>query len=194
IREITAAVKIPVIVGGGISSVEDIETLIHAGAGKISIGTAAVENPELVKAAASAFGQTKVIVAVDCKRTKESAVDSRGTVWEVYTQGGRTATGINALDWIEQLHHLGAGEILLTSMDGDGTRDGYDNELYRTVTDKVPVSIIASGGAGRLEHFRDAFLVGQVNAVLAASVFHRRIYSVGEVKKYLKEQGIPVKP
>ncbi|NMB25428.1 MAG: imidazole glycerol phosphate synthase subunit HisF, partial [Firmicutes bacterium] len=190
IRETAQAISIPLIVGGGIRSIGDMEALLEAGASKVSVSTAALEKPNLIKEAALAFGQERIIVAVDAKRQGE--MSSSGYHWEVYGRGGRVATGLDVLEWVARLCELGAGEILLTSMDADGTRDGYDNELNRAVADRVPLPIIASGGAGELEHFRDAFLVGGASAILAASVFHYRTFSIQQVKEYLFEQGIPM--
>lgn len=191
IRETAEAISIPLVVGGGIRSVEDIEVLLEAGASKVSVGTAALENPDLIKEAALAFGKEKIIVAVDAKRQGEDAVG--GYHWEVYSKGGRVSTGLDVLEWVGRLWKLGAGEILLTSMDADGTRDGYDNELNWAVANHVPLPVIASGGAGALEHFKDAFLVGEVDAILAASVFHYRTFSIRQVKEYLSRQGIPMR-
>lgn len=190
ISQTAQAISIPLIVGGGIKTVTDIETLLGAGASKVSVNTAALENPDLIKEAAQAFGREKIIVAVDVKRHQGSATACH---WEVYARGGRIPTGLDAYEWVAKAYELGAGEILLTSMDADGTRDGYDNELNRAMADAVPLPIIASGGAGELEHFRDAFLVGQVDAILAASVFHYRIYSIRQVKEYLMDRGIPMR-
>ena len=189
IRQTAKAISIPLIVGGGISSVKDIEILLEAGASKVSVNTAALANPNLIAEAAQAFGRERIIVAIDAKEYMRSDGNSR---WEVYARGGQQATGLEVCEWAEKVYNLGAGEILLTSMDADGTQDGYDNRLNRRVAEKVPVSIIASGGAGRLEHFRDAFLLGKADAVLAASIFHYRTYSIRQVKEYLRDAGIPV--
>lgn len=190
IRQTVQAISIPLIVGGGIGSLEDMEAIFAAGASKVSINTVALVNPDLISQAAGVFGRERIIVAVDAKRT----VGPDGSChWEVYARGGRTATGWEVGDWAEKVYSLGAGEILLTSMDSDGTRDGYDNELNRLVAERVPIPIIASGGAGELEHFRDAFLSGKADAVLAASLFHFRTYSIREVKEYLQGAGIPVR-
>ncbi len=190
IRRTVEVISVPLTVGGGISSLEDMEAVFEAGASKVSINTAAVENPDLIAQAAKAFGRERIVVAIDAKRT----LGADGSLWwEVYARGGRTATGWDVRQWAERVYSLGAGEILLTSMNADGTQDGYDNDLNRLVADKVPIPIIASGGAGRLEHFKDAFLVGRVDAVLAASLFHFRTYSIRQVKEYLQEAGIPVR-
>jgi cyclase len=190
IRRTAEVLTIPLIVGGGIRSLEDMEAVFEAGASKVSVGTAALDNPDLIQQAAQAFGKERIVVAIDAKRTI-GADGSRW--WEVYAQGGRTATGWEVGEWAERVYSLGAGEILLTSMDADGTQDGYDNDLNRLVAERVPIPIIASGGAGRLEHFKDAFLLGKVDAVLAASLFHFRTYSIREVKEYLQGAGIPVR-
>ncbi|HHV94278.1 MAG TPA: imidazole glycerol phosphate synthase subunit HisF [Firmicutes bacterium] len=190
VRRTARAISIPLIVGGGISSLQDMEAMFEAGASKVSINTAALENPDLVAQAARAFGRERIIVAIDAKRTENA---DGSTWWEVYSRGGTTATGWEVGRWAAEVYSLGAGEILLTSMDADGTQDGYDNDLNRLVAEKVPIPVTASGGAGRLEHFRDAFLAGKVDAVLAASLFHFRTYSIREVKQYLQAAGIPVR-
>ena len=189
VQETAVAISIPLIVGGGIGSIKDIEELLAVGASKISIGTAALENPALIEEAAKIFGSEKVIVAIDAKKGPGSRGEDRGAG---YAQGGRVGTGLDAVAWATRVCQLGAGEILLTSMDRDGTKDGYDNDLNRTVAKAVSVPIIASGGAGELQHFKDAFLLGKVDAILAASVFHYRVYSVREVKEYLIDAGIPM--
>lgn len=190
IKETVKSISIPLIVGGGISSLEDIEALFSAGASKVSINTAALGNPNLVAKAAAAFGRERIVVAIDAKRRKGPLGSCQ---WEVYARGGRQATGLEVCRWADEICDLGAGEILLTSMDADGTQDGYDNELNRMVAEKVPIPIIASGGAGRLRHFRDAFLIGKVDAVLAASIFHYNTYSIRQVKRYLKDAGVSVR-
>ncbi|NMB46191.1 MAG: imidazole glycerol phosphate synthase subunit HisF [Firmicutes bacterium] len=190
IRETVTAISIPLVVGGGISTLEDMEVLLEAGASKVSVSTAALKNPELIAQAARAFGRERIVVAIDAKRSMGSRDDFQ---WEVYAQGGRQATGLDVCEWAEKAYTLGAGEILLTSMDADGTQDGYDNRLNHMVANKVPIPIIASGGAGRLEHFKNAFLEGKVDAVLAASIFHYRTYSIRQVKEYLRDAGIPVR-
>lgn len=190
IRQTAKAIKIPLIVGGGISTLEDMRIMLEAGASKVSVNTAALENPQLIKEAAKAFGRERIIVAIDAKQS----LDSDGNCqWKVYAKGGRIPTGLEVCQWAKQVCDLGAGEILLTSMDRDGTQDGYDNRLNQLVAEEVPIPVIASGGAGRLEHLRDAFLVGKVDAVLAASVFHYRTYSIRQVKEYLQDAGIPVR-
>lgn len=178
-------VFIPLTVGGGARNLEDIRTLLKYGADKVSINTAAVENPGLIKQAAEEFGSQCIVVAIDAKMKKAK--------WEVYTYGGRKASGLDVLEWAKQAASLGAGEILLTSMDRDGTEDGYDLELTRTVTDALNIPVIASGGAGKLEHLYSALTEGGASAVLAASIFHYGKYSIQEAKEYLKNKGIPTR-
>ncbi|MFH2013275.1 MAG: imidazole glycerol phosphate synthase subunit HisF [Pseudomonadota bacterium] len=179
-------VFMPLTVGGGIRYIEDIRNLLNAGADKVSINTAAVNNPDFVGKAAEMFGSQCIVVAVDAKRTAHGG-------WEVYTHGGRKPTGIDALEWVKKMEEMGAGEILLTSMDCDGTKNGYDIELTRAVSDHTGIPIIASGGAGTLEHLYDALMSGNADAVLAASIFHYREYTIHEAKEYLKEKGICVR-
>lgn len=178
-------VFIPLTVGGGTRTVEDIRALLNAGADKVSINTAAVTDPELVRRASERVGAQCIVVAVDAKR--------RDGGWEVYTHGGRRPTGIDAIEWVERVERLGAGEILLTSMDCDGTKDGYDIGLTRAVSEAVGIPVIASGGAGTLEHLREALVEGKADAVLAASIFHYGEYSVAEAKTYLRQHGIEVR-
>jgi imidazole glycerol-phosphate synthase subunit HisF len=178
----------PVTVGGGIRTVEDVRAMLRAGADKVSLNTAAVARPELIRECAATFGSQCMVVAIDAKRSP----DARGR-WEVYTHGGRKPTGMDAVEWARRVCKLGAGEILLTSMDADGTKSGYDLELNRAVSENVPVPVIASGGAGKLEHLRDVLTKGKADAVLAASIFHFGEYRVADVKKYLKDQSIPVR-
>ena len=180
-KSCASKVFIPFTVGGGIRSVEDMRRLLQAGADKISLNTAAVKDPTLIRQGAEKFGRQCVVLAVDARR--------RGGGWEVYINGGKTPTGIDCLTWIQEAVSLGAGEILLTSMDADGTKDGYDIELIRCVSTSVPVPVIASGGAGRLEHFYDVLTRGEADAVLAASVFHYGTFTVRQVKMYLKSRG-----
>lgn len=179
-------VFIPFTVGGGIRTAEDIRTMLKAGADKVSVNTAAVKNPELIAEGAKRFGRQCIVLAVDARR---SSPDS----WEVYINGGRTPTGLDVLEWVKRGVSLGAGEILLTSMDKDGTKDGYDIHLTRTVSEAVEVPVIASGGAGELDHFYDVLTEGKADAVLAASVFHYGQYSVRQVKDYLKSRGVEVR-
>jgi len=177
---------IPLTVGGGIRTLDNIARMLRSGADKVGINTAAVENPELVRQAAERYGSQCIVIAIDAKRV------GRGE-WEVYTYGGRKPTGVDALEWAQRVESLGAGEILLTSMDADGTQVGYDLELTRAVVDAVGIPVIASGGAGNLEHIRDAFRIGGADAALAASIFHYGTYTVEQVKRYLREQGIEVR-
>jgi cyclase len=178
-------VFIPFTVGGGVREVDDVRRLLRAGADKVSLNTQAVAHPELVVASAGEFGSQCVVVAIDARRAERS--------WEVYTHGGRKPTGLDAISWAEEAVRLGAGEILLTSMDRDGTKAGYDNQLLKAVADAVPVPIIASGGVGNLEHLYDGLVVGGASAVLAASIFHFGTYTVGEAKDYLAARGVPVR-
>lgn len=187
VERIAERVFIPFTVGGGVRSVDDMRRLLLAGADKTGINSAAVSDPELIARGADRFGSQCVVCAVDARRRDD------GTGWEVYVAGGRKPTGLDALAWIERVVALGAGEILLTSMDKDGTRDGYDLELLAEVTCRVDVPVIASGGAGTLAHLADAITVGGAHAVLAASIFHFGEFTVGEAKKYLHDAGIAVR-
>lgn len=184
-------VFMPLTVGGGVRTLEDIRTLLQAGADKVSINTAAIEQPGFVKAAAERFGTQCIVVAIDAKRV---ATPTSATVqWEVFTHGGRRATGLEAIEWARWMEACGAGEILLTSMDRDGTQQGYDLELTATVAEAVSVPVVASGGVGTMEHLHDGLTRGRADAVLAASIFHYQAYSIQEVKRYLRERGIPVR-
>ncbi|MDT7689455.1 MAG: imidazole glycerol-phosphate synthase subunit HisF [Acidobacteriota bacterium] len=187
VRRVADEVFIPLTVGGGLNSIEDVRAILRAGADKVSLNTAVVVRPELITEAANVFGSQCVVVAIDARR-KES-----GEGWEVYTHGGRRAVGWNAVEWAARAESLGAGEILLTSMDMDGTRDGYDTRLTRAVADAVSIPVIASGGAGRLEHFYEALTEGRASAVLAASLFHFGEFTIGEVKEYLRGRGVVVR-
>ncbi|MBE5761674.1 MAG: imidazole glycerol phosphate synthase subunit HisF [Clostridiales bacterium] len=187
VSRVAEEVFIPFTVGGGISTVEDFRTILNCGADKISINSAAVRNPQLIRDAADRFGSQCVVVAIDAKRR----LDQSG--WDVYLNGGRINTGMEAIKWAEQAYKLGAGEFLLTSMDADGTKAGYDVELTRAVADIVGVPVIASGGAGKMEHFTDVINNGHADAVLAASLFHYGEFTIGQVKDYLYEQNIPVR-
>lgn len=178
-------VFIPLTVGGGIRSSEDIRRLLVAGADKVTINTAAVFNPGLIKEASRMFGSQCIVVAVDTKRSSDG--------WEIYTHGGRKPAGIDALSWVRRMEECGAGEILLTSMDKDGTKTGYDLELTRRVSDAVSIPVIASGGVGTLEHLYEGLVNGGADAVLAASIFHYKAYSISDAKKYLKSKGVTVR-
>lgn len=185
-RACASQVFIPFTVGGGIRSVEDMRALLKAGADKTSLNTAAVQQPTLLSEGAARFGRQCMVLAIDARKCGEDK-------WEVYIHGGRTPAGIDCLEWAKRGVELGAGEILLTSMDADGTRDGFDILLTRAVADAVPVPVIASGGAGRLEHFYDVIAEGHADAVLAASVFHYGQFTVRQVKEYLKSRGVEVR-
>lgn len=182
-------VFIPFTVGGGIRTVDDMRAILKAGADKTSVNSAAVKNPEIIREGAEKFGSQCIVLAVDAKRIS----DSKELRWEVYVNGGRKPTGIDCLEWVKKAVALGAGEILLTSMDADGTKDGYDIELNRTVSEAVNVPVIASGGAGELEHFYKVLTEGKADAVLAASVFHYGKYTIRQVKDYLKARGVEVR-
>ena len=186
-KNCAAQVFIPFTVGGGIRTAEDMRVMLKAGADKISINSAAVKNPEIISDGAKKFGSQCVVLAVDAKRRENSAG------WEIYVNGGRTPTGLDCLDWVKKAVALGAGEILLTSMDADGTKDGYDIELTRAVSESVNVPVIASGGAGEIEHFYKVLTEGKADAVLAASVFHYGEYTIRQVKEYLKNRGVEVR-
>jgi cyclase len=184
------AVFMPLTVGGGVRTTDDIRTLLKSGADKVSLNTRAVENPQVLKDGAEKFGSQCIVLAIDAKRRDANDL-SKG--WEVFTHGGRTATGKDAVEWAKQGVGLGAGEILLTSMDRDGTKNGYDLELTRAISDSVHVPVIASGGVGTLEHLADGITKGKADAVLAASIFHYQEYSMKQAKEYLKQKGIPVR-
>src|SRR5262245_55680699 len=186
-RRVADEVFIPLTIGGGLTSVEDIRGVLRAGADKVSLNTAAVQRPELIAEAAEVFGRQCVVVAIDARR-RNAADASSG--WEVFTHGGRRNVAWDAVEWAMRSERLGAGEILLTSMDCDGTRDGYDLELTRAISSEVRIPVIASGGAGKLEHFYDALTRGGGSAVLAASRFHFGEYKIGQVKNYLRERGV----
>jgi len=185
VQRVAETVFIPFTVGGGVSSLEDIRRLLSAGADKVSINTAAVKNPQLIYESAKRFGSQCIVVAIDAKRSQ------RG--WEVYIHGGRTPTGLDAVEWAKRVESLGAGEILLTSMDADGTKKGYDIELNRAVASAVSIPVIASGGAGTMEHFYEVFTQTNVDAALAASLFHFKEVSIPGLKAYLKNKGVHVR-
>lgn len=179
-------VFIPVVVGGGIKSITDIRNLLLAGADKVSINTAAVNNPAFIKDAANRFGSSCIVAAIDAKK---KGIDG----WEVYTHGGRIPTGLDALKWAQYLEELGAGELLVTSMDRDGTKEGYDLELIKKISENVTIPVIASGGVGTMEHIYEGFVTGKADAALAASIFHFREIEINELKKYLLNKGVPVR-
>jgi len=185
IEAVASRVFIPLTVGGGVRRVEDVRRLLNAGADKVSINTAAVQNPDLVRDASAIVGSQCIVVAIDAKRS--------GSSWEVFTHGGRKPTGMDALDWARRMESAGAGEILLTSMDRDGTRDGFDLALTRAIAEGVGVPVIASGGVGRLEHMAEGVLEGRADAVLAASVFHFGDFSVRQAKEHMRSRGIEVR-
>ncbi len=187
VREVAKKVFIPFTVGGGIRTVDDFRMLLREGADKISVNSAAIMNPELIRQAAEKFGRQCVVVAIDAKRRAD------GTGWNIYKNGGRVDMGIDAVEWAMQADRLGAGEILLTSMDCDGTKAGYDIELTRTIAEHVSVPVIASGGAGTMEHFYDALTEGKADAALAASLFHYKELEIREVKQYLRGRGVSVR-
>jgi cyclase len=189
VRETADQVFIPLTVGGGLRSVDDMRAMLHAGADKVAINSAAVKDPALITRGAEAFGNQCIVVAIDAKRTGTDPLD-----WEVVVHGGRKPTGRDAVAWAVEAEERGAGELLVTSMDRDGTKDGYDVELLRAITDRVRIPVIASGGAGTLEHLRDGLVDGGASAVLAASIFHFREYTVGEAKDFLREADLPVRP
>jgi cyclase len=188
------AVFIPFTVGGGVRSVEDARLLLRAGADKVGVNTAAVDRPELVAELADEFGCQCVVVAVDARLRRTSGPGEGPSGWEVFTHGGRTATGLDALEWCERCADIGAGEILLTSMDRDGTRDGFDLALTAAVADSCPVPVIASGGVGTLDHLVEGALQGRAEAVLAASIFHLGEFTIGQAKERLRAAGVPVRP
>lgn len=189
-KRTAAELSIPFTVGGGISSVKQMGALFEAGADKVSINTAAVKNPHLIDEGAAEFGSERIVLSIDCKRR----VDADQSVWwEVVIHGGRTSTGMNVIDWAVECVQRGAGELVLNSIDADGTKDGYDNELNRTIAERVNVPVVASGGAGTIQHLIDAVIEGKVDAVLAASIFHFREVAISDVKQAFQAAGIPVR-
>ena len=201
VERVSEQVFIPLTVGGGLRGIGDMRRMLKAGADKVSINTAAVQNPRLITEGAEKFGSQCIVLAIDAKRqphlnvlpSKDRLGEDAGAKWEVCTHGGRKPTGIDAIEWAKQVVALGAGELLLTSWDADGQRAGYDLELTRAISEAVTVPVIASGGAGNLEHLYEALVIGQADAVLAASIFHYQIYSIRQAKDYLAERGIPIR-
>ena len=189
VRRVADEVFIPFTVGGGLRTVEDIRAVLRAGADKVTLNTAAVQNPNLISECAETFGSQCIVVAIDARRRQPS----NGAGWDVYTHGGRKSVGLDAIEWALRAQSLGAGEILLTSMDRDGTRDGYDVELTKAITDELRIPVIASGGAGQLEDFYEVLTQGGASAVLAASLFHFGEFSVAEVKSHLSQRGVIVR-
>ena len=190
VEQIAREVFIPLTVGGGIRSLQDIRTMLNAGADKVSINTSAIHHPELVADAAARFGSQCIVVAIDVKRVSEG---DAGTRYELFTHGGRKATGIEAVSWAQKMAELGAGELLLTSMDRDGTRDGFELTITRAITDAVDIPVIASGGVGNLQHLADGVIEGGADAVLAASIFHFGEYTIAEAKQFMADQGITMR-
>lgn len=190
VRRTAEEVFMPLTVGGGVRTPDDIRVLLKSGADKVSLNTRAVENPQVLREGAERFGSQCIVLAIDAKR-KDPSDPSKG--WEVYTHGGRKLTGRDAVEWAQEGVSLGAGEILLTSMDCDGTKDGFDLDLTRSISEGVTVPVIASGGAGTLQHMADGVTLGKADAVLAASIFHYRTFTVRQVKEFMKSQGIPVR-
>ncbi|MEK6545408.1 MAG: imidazole glycerol phosphate synthase subunit HisF [Nitrospinota bacterium] len=190
-------VFMPLTVGGGIRTLDDIRNLLKAGADKVSVNTAAVKDPEFVKRASERFGSQCIVVAIDAKKSPLSPPFNKGGMggikWEVFTHGGRNPTGLDAVEWSQRLEEFGAGEILLTSMDRDGTKEGYDIELTKSISEVVGIPVIASGGAGTLQHLYEGFVEGKADAVLAASIFHYREYTIKEAKKFLRDKGVNVR-
>ncbi len=193
VRRVADTVFIPFTVGGGLRTVEDMRAILLAGADKVSVNSAAVRNPSLIQEGAQRFGSQCIVVAIDARRRQGEALAQRGPGWDVYVSGGRVNTGLDAVAWAQQVEALGAGEILLTSMDGDGTQAGYDIELTRAISDAVNIPVIASGGAGHPDHFVAALTEGGAAAALAASLFHFRQLSILDVKRRLRRAGLPVR-
>jgi len=186
VKEVAKEVFIPLTVGGGIRTLDDIYNLLDAGCDKVSINSAAIKRPEFITEGANRFGSQCIVVAIDAKRVGERS-------WHIFTHGGRNDTGIDAIEWAKEAYSRGAGELLVTSMDADGTKAGYDNELNRLISQEVPIPLIASGGAGTMEHIKDAFTKGDADAALAASIFHFKEIDILDLKHYLKDQNIPVR-
>jgi cyclase len=190
VEQIAEQVFIPLTVGGGIREVNDVRVMLNAGADKVSINTAAIFRPELVREAADRFGSQCIVVAIDAKKVSSAGEEER---WEIFTHGGRKPTGINAVEWAVKMAEFGAGEILLTSMDQDGVKSGYDLGVTRAISDAVPIPVIASGGVGNLQHLVDGVVDGGADAVLAASIFHFGEYTVPQAKQYMRERGVEVR-
>jgi imidazole glycerol-phosphate synthase subunit HisF len=188
VRRVADQVFIPFMVGGGLNSIEDIRAVLRAGADKVSLNTAAVKRPELIREGAEVFGSQCIVLAIDARRREQNRAG-----WDVYTHGGRNNVGTDAIEWAQRAEELGAGEILLTSMDCDGTKNGYDIELTRSVADAVNIPVIASGGAGKMDHFYEALTTGNASAVLAASLFHFGEFRISDVKEYLRGRGVVVR-
>ena len=186
VKKIAAAINIPFTVGGGISSSEDVRLLLKNGADKVSVNTAAFKNPDLIKELSSAFGSQCIVLAIDTKKETDGE-------WYVYLNGGRTPTGVRTIDWAQQAVGLGAGEILLTSMNNDGTKTGFAQDITRALATRLPIPVIASGGAGTMEHFKDIFLTGRADAALAASIFHYKEIAIPDLKKYLSAENIDIR-
>ncbi|WP_198265021.1 imidazole glycerol phosphate synthase subunit HisF [sulfur-oxidizing endosymbiont of Gigantopelta aegis] len=190
VEQVAGEIFIPLTVGGGIRSVEDVRLMLNAGADKVAINSAAVANPDFVREAAEKFGNQCIVVAIDAKQVETDTDQPR---WEIFTHGGRKATGIDAIEWSKKMVSYGAGELLVTSMDNDGVKNGFDLALTRTISDSVAVPVIASGGVGNLDHLAEGVLEGHADAVLAASIFHFAEYSIGEAKRHMAEKGIEVR-
>ncbi|GAA6120266.1 imidazole glycerol phosphate synthase subunit HisF [Acidovorax sp. FG27] len=193
IEAVASQVFIPLTVGGGVRTVEDVRRLLNAGADKTSFNSAALSNPDVINAASDKYGAQCIVVAIDAKRRQGDDLAARGEGWDVYSHGGRKNTGLDAVQWATEMARRGAGEILLTSMDRDGTKSGFDLQLTRAVSDAVGVPVIASGGVGNLDHLADGVQQGGADAVLAASIFHYGEYTVGEAKARMAERGVPVR-
>lgn len=193
VQQVSERVFIPLCVGGGIRSYDDVRTILKGGADKVSINSAAVTDPDIITRSAGSFGSQCIVAAIDALRRPDTG-DGSDPSWEIYINGGRKATGIDALQWVEELVARGAGELVLNSIDADGTRDGYDLALNRAVASRVDVPIVASGGAGSTEHIYQVLTEGQASAALAASIFHFQVYSIAEVKSYLADRGVTVRP
>jgi imidazole glycerol-phosphate synthase subunit HisF len=190
VRRTADCVFMPTTVGGGLRTLHDIDAMLRAGADKVSLNTSAISTPDFIREGSVRFGAQCIVVAIDARRRGPAAAEG----WEVFTHGGRRPTGLDAIDWARRVQDLGAGEILLTSMDGDGTLQGYDLELTRAVSEAVSIPVIASGGVGNLEHLYEGIAVGKADAVLAASIFHFGTYTIGQAKAYLAERGLPIRP